>query len=1179
MKLKHIELYGFKSFADKTKLQFDKDISAVVGPNGSGKSNIADAIKWVLGEQSAKSLRGASMQDVIFSGSDNKKQMNMAQVSIVLDNSDKSLPIAFDEVNVTRRVFRTGDSEYLINKSPVRLKEIKELLLDTGIGKDGYSMIGQGRIDEILSGRNEDRREIFEEATGVSKNKYKKTESEKRLVKNEENLEKLNNELKVKQQEYNILKKQSENAKEGIKLTSRLEVLELNILQKAIDKSSADLKNDKSKLEYINKELEEENKKYEILNSKLSPINKQIEEKELEIENLNSKKQSNLNKINSISNEINILNEKIKFYKTDIDRFNNSIEMNNNKISNLYNNIKSKEKELERLIKKEKVFKIDLEDKKKLIAEKNSKYDENFEKSTNLNNKVKSLKEKLTNLQINKNTKERLDNSNIELKKGYLNEINILDEIISDKDNRLNEFNEGLINLEENLTSNTRRIADLIDDRDKNKEKLNVIEEKTASYKNELLRVESRKDILEKQYKSYDGFYKSVQNLLKIADRDENISSKIVGVLADLVEIDDEYKQALDLALSSSLQNIVINNEDDGKFLINFIKNKNIGRITFLPINKIKGNKNIISHPKAIDTLNNLVKNNPKIDGIIDHFLSKTILVKNIEDAVIVSKDVKSYRVITLDGEIINSWGSMVGGNTFKKESNSLINRKKEIDSINEDLIAITNNVNILEKNNIEYKTKLDNIIYELQDIDNKNSETISKINQIKSSIHEINMEKTFNLKRKKEFQELIEKIDNELMSEDFSDISSISDEILISEKEYHKLVTGNEELKEQILEIERTIIRKQSEFDVIVRDLSILKNDLENLKLDKQEIYINIDNEQKMLKMTVQNNTESEGKIKELENEKVKISDEFEESKVKHNRLFTEVKELRETIISDNKLISNLTDSINSNEKEKYKLELKIENSEQKVLELRTDYIETYSISDIELDEKLSNLNYVDASRKEVLDIKRRLSEIGYFNYESIEQFNTISDELEFMKKQYEDLIISRNDIISMIKSIEKDIIEKFSTSFNLINSRFNEIFTILFDGGEAQLKLDSDDILTAGIEISARPPGKKLKSLALLSGGERALTAVALLFAIFEINPAPFCVLDEIDAALDEANIKRYITYLKTLTNHTQFIIITHRKPTMEMSERLYGVTMEEQGISKVITLAIDGYGQNRE
>lgn len=1174
MKLKHIELYGFKSFADKTKLQFDKDISAVVGPNGSGKSNIADAIKWVLGEQSAKSLRGTSMQDVIFSGSDSKKQMNMAQVSIVLDNSDKSLPIAFDEVNVTRRVFRTGDSEYLINKSPVRLKEIRELLLDTGIGKDGYSMIGQGRIDEILSGRNEDRREIFEEATGVSKNKYKKTESEKKLVKNEENLEKLNNELKVKQQEYNILKKQSENAKEGIKLTSRLEILELNILQKAINKSSADLKNDKSKLEYINGELKEDREKFEVLNSKLKPINEEIEKKELKIEQLNRDKQSNLNKINSITNDINILNEKLKFYNSDIDRLKNSIEVNNKKIISLKDNIENKEKEIEKLIVKEKELKNSLLDLKKLNEEKNSEYEINFKNANELNQNIKQLKDNLTNLQINKNTKERIDNSNIELKKGYLNEISILEDLVTDKTKRLDDFNEELLKHEKELTDNASKITELIEQRETNKEKTTDLEQKIVLYRNELLRVESRRDILEKQYKSYDGFYKSVQNLLKIADKDENISKKIVGVLAELIEIDEKYKQALDLALGSSLQNIVINNEIDGKYLINFIKNKNIGRITFLPINKIHGSKNNINHPKAIDTLNNLVKNDPKLDGIIDHFLSRTILVENIEDAIVVSNDIKGYRVITLDGEIINSWGSMVGGNTFKKESNSLLNRKKELDNLNDDINAIEKNIGILEKKHQVFKQEFDDTIYKLQNIDNKNNEIISKTNQIKTSIHEIEIEKSFNLKRMKEFDDLIKKIDSELISEDFSDISSLSNELNNLEKDYDLLTKENEKLKENIIDTERVIIKNQSEYDVIVRDLSISETDLDNLKIEIETVSDSISNEEKILKLTEQNNVDSKNKIEELKVNKEKLSEEYDNNSKNYEKLFDEVKELKETSIKDNKTISSLTESINSNEKEKYKLELKIENSEQKVVELKSDYIETYSITETELEEKLSRLDYTEASKKEVLDIKKRLSEIGYFNYESIEQFNLISEELEFMKNQYEDLIVSRNDIIDMIKSIEKDIIEKFSSSFDMINSRFNEIFTILFNGGEAQLKLDSDDILTAGIEISARPPGKKLKNLALLSGGERALTAVALLFAIFEINPAPFCVLDEIDAALDEANIKRYITYLKTLTKHTQFIIITHRKPTMEMAERLYGVTMEEQGISKVITLAIDGY-----
>ncbi|MCT1989801.1 hypothetical protein M3C04_08215, partial [Helcococcus kunzii] len=790
------------------------------------------------------------------------------------------------------------------------------------------------------------------------------------------------------------------------------------------------------------------------------------------------------------------------------------------------------------------------------------------------NQKIKQLKDKLTNLQINKNTKERIDNSNIELKKGYLNEISILEDLVSDKTKRLDDFNEELLKHEKELADNASKITELIEQRETNKEKTTDLEQKIVLYRNELLRVESRRDILEKQYKSYDGFYKSVQNLLKIADKDENISKKIVGVLAELIEIDEKYKQALDLALGSSLQNIVINNEIDGKYLINFIKNKNIGRITFLPINKIHGSKNNINHPKAIDTLNNLVKNDPKLDGIIDHFLSRTILVENIEDAIVVSNDIKGYRVITLDGEIINSWGSMVGGNTFKKESNSLLNRKKELDNLNDDINAIEKNIGILEKKHQVFKQEFDDTIYKLQNIDNKNNEIISKTNQIKSSIHEIEIEKSFNLKRMKEFDDLIKKIDSELISEDFSDISSLSNELSNLEKDYDLLTKENEKLKENIIDTERVIIKNQSEYDVIVRDLSISETDLDNLKIEIEAVSDSISNEEKILKLTEQNNVDSKNKIEELKVNKEKLSEEYDNNSKNYEKLFDEVKELKETIIKDNKTISNLTDSINSNEKEKYKLELKIENSEQKVVELKSDYIETYSITETELEEKLSRLDYTEASKKEVLDIKKRLSEIGYFNYESIEQFNLIAEELEFMKNQYEDLIVSRNDIIDMIKSIEKDIIEKFSSSFDMINSRFNEIFTILFNGGEAQLKLDSDDILTAGIEISARPPGKKLKNLALLSGGERALTAVALLFAIFEINPAPFCVLDEIDAALDEANIKRYITYLKTLTKHTQFIIITHRKPTMEMAERLYGVTMEEQGISKVITLAIDGY-----
>lgn len=1177
MKLKYVELYGFKSFADKTKLEFNKDISAVVGPNGSGKSNIADAIKWVLGEQSAKSLRGSNMQDVIFSGSESKKQMNMAQVSIVLDNSDKSLPIAFNEVNVTRRVFRTGDSEYLINKSPVRLKEIKELLLDTGIGKDGYSMIGQGRIDEILSGKNEDRREIFEEATGVSKNKYKKNESEKKLIKNEENLNQLKNELKIKQQEYDILEVQSSNAKEGIKLTSRLEVLELSSLSKSIEKVSGDLVNDKSKLELINNDLISNSKRLSKLSSKIEPITSDIQNKEIELEKLKEESIKGQNSFVNTENEINLLNEKNKFYSSDIDRLNKSLDINTKKLENLRKLKDEKEKQKEVLIQdKAKISKI-LEDNKLKSQEIIKQIEDNNKKIKLLSEEILREKDSLSNLQVNKNTKERLDDSNIKLKDNYLIEIDKLNDLIIDKSNRIEKLYNDLTLIEEQLKENANKITEIIEYREKKLSIIKELEEKIVNLNNEYLREESKKDILERQYKSYDGFYKSVQNLLTISDKDKNISDKIVGVLADLIEIDDKYKVALDLALGSSLQNIVINNEVDGKYLINFIKQKNIGRITFLPINKINGAKNNIKHPKVIDTLNNLVRNDKNIEGIIDHFLSKTILVETIDDAVIVSNYIKGYRVITLDGEIINSWGSMVGGATFKKDSNSLLNRKKELDDINSSLLSTKNNILDNRKIYENNKKELDDIIYNLQAIDNKNNELISNKTQINSSINEINIEKTFNEKRLKEFSDLVENIDKELLSVDFSNINVLESNIEKHQKEYDSIFYENELIKSNQSEIEKSIVKNQSELDVIIRDQSIISNDIENYIIDIDEISKNIETEKSLLDLTNKNNKESYEKINQLEREKVSISENTKLNKELLDSLSNEINDLKSKINNDNLEISNLKDSISENEKEKYKLEIKIENSEQKVSDLRQDYIDTYSISEEELDEKLSRIEKVDVNRKEIIDIKKRLSEIGYFNFESIEQFNLIAEELDFMKKQYEDLIISRNDIINMIKEIEKDMKEKFSSSFEKINIRFNEIFKILFNGGESELRLDSEDLLTAGIEIIARPPGKKLKNLALLSGGERALTAVALLFAIFEINPSPFCVLDEIDAALDDANIKRYVNYLKSLTEQTQFIIITHRKPTMEMAEILYGVTMEEQGISKVITLALDRYKEN--
>lgn len=1173
MKLKYIELYGFKSFADRTKLLFNKDISAIVGPNGSGKSNIADAIRWVLGEQSAKSLRGSNMQDVIFSGTEDKKQMNMAQVSIVLDNSDKSLPIAFDEVNVTRRVFRTGESEYLINKSPVRLKDVKELFLDTGIGKDGYSIIGQGRIDEILNGRPEDRREIFDEAGGISKNKYKKTEAERRLVKNEENIEKLNSEIKIKQQENDLLEIQSNNAKEGIKLTSRLEILELNLLDKAIKKASEDLINDKSRLEYINSSIDEESNKLSNLQELISPVQIEISQMENQIEILRNTRIEQDKRLQKIESDINLLNEKSRFYNSDIERISNDIITKTNRKSQYSSDLVKKNYELSKLEESKKQLTIKQDELNTKLSELKKSLLENRSKYLAISEKLEIDKKNLSSLQVDKNTKDQLDITNEKLKNSYLDEIKLLEIKIKEIEEKNVEFENKSLETDEKISSNTSKIEELLNDREN---KLNTIKEfeiKEQKNKDNLLMIKSQRDILYRQYESYDGYYKSVQNLLQNANRDNNIKEKIVGVLADLISIDDKYKTALDVALGSALQNIVIENENDGKFLIEYIKRNRIGRITFLPISKINGYKANVNHPKMIDTLNNLVTFDKKIEKIIDYFLAKTILVENMDDAIRVSNETNGFRVITLEGEVINSWGSMVGGSTFKKEQNSLINRKKELDDLDSKISNFEIKLKESEKSIFKEREILNDIIYNLQKLDDDNKNLLNIKDNIRYQNNELKIEKNFNEKRLSEYKSLLENVEKELVAKDYSNIEDLIQNIEKDEAEYEKLSTILEDENKELNEYDKKLYSTNSEIDIFERDKNLLLNDIENLKSDIQDIDNGLENDNKSLEIIKIELNNGEEKISKLIKEKDTIESTLQ-SDEKLEKYKEELANKKANISKDFETIENLKNVLSDNEKEKFRLELKIDNAQQKVNDLRNDYIETYSISSEELDFKLERLERIDATRKEVLQIKNRLSEIGYFNFESIEKYNIVSEELQFMKNQYNDLIESRDDIINMISNIEKEMKETFKEAFQKIQIRFNEIFKVLFNGGEAEVKLDSSDILTAGIDIIARPPGKKLKSIALLSGGEKAMTAVALLFAIFEINPAPFCILDEIDAALDEANTKRYVNYLKSLTEKSQFIMITHRKASMEMADILYGVTMEERGISKVITLLLDDY-----
>lgn len=1174
MKLRSIELYGFKSFADKTKLVFEKDISAIVGPNGSGKSNISDAIRWVLGEQSAKTLRGNKMEDVIFSGTDDKKQMNLAQVTLNLDNSDKSLPLAFDEVSVTRRVYRTGESEYLINNSQVRLKDIKELFLDTGVGKDGYSIIGQGRIDDILNGKSEDRRYIFEEACGISKNKYKKAEAERKLIKNEENLNSLKSELKVKEQETALLEKQAQNAKEGMKLSGQLEKFELSLLNQGLEKIDVDLEKNKANLSYININLEEESKKLSYLSNLIAPLQEELEilEKEYNLK----KDRIILNEKESLDseNKLNLLKEQVKFYQLDIDRISGDIlsrsqkyNQNTEKISGFEDKIK--ELETSKVEIQEQISRLKEEniDKKKLIGEMETLLD-------NKQEELKKLNVRLSGLKVDQGTKIQLDISNNRLKETYLKEISRLEDLLLSLDKRKEDAKGELALTNEEILKTTAFIEGLVEDRNLLNINISSLEKELRELQNDFYKRESKRDVLDRLYRSYEGFNKPIQNLLRDAGKNDLISKRIVGVLADLIEIDSKYRTALDVTLSSSLQNIVVNDENDAKFLIDYLKKNSYGRVTFLPINKIKGKQYPVKNPKVIDSLNNLVKYDGRIGGIIDHFLSRTLLVENMDHAIEVSRELGNYRIVTLDGEIINSWGSMVGGNIYKKESSSIINRKKELDLLNAQLASDKKLIEAKKEDFESSKSSLEGILYKLNDLDGKNAKFLRNRADISSNLKEIDLERALNEKSLLEYRDLLEKTNERLAEKDYSHIGDLEKEQKDLERYIEDLSKDYQVYKDEISDLDKELYMLSSKLEVLIRDIGLNIDGIENLKFENANMMDSNKNDELNLNilkadinkanLNIQKNNDA---CNMLSDENIRLSKEIQELEYKK-------KLQKDKMASDSAKIDSLKESIGNFEKEKFKLDLSIESSQAKKNELYQTYMDNYSVEFEDLLDKLSKNDNIKVSKKEIAEIKARLSQIGYFNYESIEAYNIAFEELSFMKKQFEDLLSSKNDIIAMIKSIEKDMVDMFKSSFVKINERFSGIFSILFDGGEASLLLDGDDVLTAGIEIIAKPPGKKLKNLGLLSGGEKALAAVALLFAIFEINPAPFCILDEIDAALDEANISRYFTYLKSMINQTQFIMITHRKVTMEMADILYGVTMEEKGISKVITLALDKF-----
>ncbi len=1170
IRLESVELKGFKSFANRTKIKFDNQITAVVGPNGSGKSNIADAIKWVLGEQSVKSLRGKKMDDVIFQGADDKKPMNMAEVNLSFNNKDRALSSDYDLVKISRRIFRNGDNEYRLNGKRVRLKDIKELFLDTGIGKEGYSVIGQGRIDEILNSSNQERRNIFEEASGIATHKYRREESLKKLSKVDEDLEIIQREWDYKNKDKNKLEIEAKNFEKYTEIESLLNekaYLFYANKSKSLNEKNKDLI---EQIKILKNNQEEKTREFDKINESLLPIAENIRDLENKYKNLNQSILDNEKNIDKYTNKINLDRQKLLYNKKDLERNNNDFKSYDEKFKNYELSLKNQKDKLENT----KNVIRNLEEKNRKLSEKK---DESIALLSSIQKEIERLKKEGEDLNkliydydIDQKTRTILEKQRFENNKIINEKIQELNSDLSNISKDLNELEKEKENLSKDIeekNTNLEKIKEKILNEINKKDDLEkAINQNKLSCKEEISNYKIQKSLMERN----EGYFYSVSDFLKKTKNTE-IEKLYINTLANLITVKSGYEEIIENLIGQGLQNIVTWSKKDTREIINFVNKNKLGRITFLPLDSIKQNKKArVEEKEVIAMAYDLVSFDSKLENIINHFLSNTVVVKNIDDAVSLSNKIKGYRIISLNLDLINTWGSMVAGvNKARKSNINILNRNKKINEIKSRINKLRNERNDLLENYNSLNIELE---------ENQRLRQIKEDELVKANENLIDIRSIFD-KKNYQKQSLIQRIDelkeslNESKEEEnFKDIEKIKLKLSNVKKEDEILKEKSIENSKLINDLSNEIFKNKNTIEINTRDLNILENRISEDENSLLNLKQNIEFNQKMKKSLEESliNLEKEisacenkvfdtkERVKEDEKNKIKISMEIDEKKTSNHKLLS--------------LSKNIENELNEYSMKIVKFNYKLE-AISKDLKNLEDEIRPFISKSLE---DLKENNYENSSKQikkeELFNLQKKLTQVGFFDENSKEDFEKAYKEFEFLDKQKIDLEKSKKDIEKMIKKLEEDMKDEFIKNFNIIDEKFQRIFKELFMGGKAKLSLDSNDLLDAGIDISACPPGKSTKNISLLSGGEKSLTAVALLFAIFETNPAPFSLLDEIDAAMDESNIKRYIDYLKSLSDKTQFIMITHRQTTMQLAEKIHGVTIGDGGISKIYSIDFD-------
>ncbi|MGG0657905.1 chromosome segregation protein SMC [Rummeliibacillus pycnus] len=1180
MFLKRLEVIGFKSFADRIGIDFVPGVTAVVGPNGSGKSNVTDAIRWVLGEQSAKSLRGAKMEDIIFAGSDSRKPLNFAEVSLILDNEDERLPIPYNEVSVTRRVYRSGDSEYLLNKQQCRLKDITDLFLDSGLGKEAFSIISQGRVDEILNSRPDDRRTIFEEAAGVLKYKQRRKQAEHKLFETDDNLHRVLDILHELDKRIEPLHIQASAAEDYLKMSNELKDIDIAVLVHDI--------------ENLNRSIEQIVNEKQELYSKEQIHSSQIIEKESNI----SKLRKQLSDLDTLLDESQ---HQLVDVSAEVERFEGRKVLMAEKRMNATTQLTKLQQSLEKAIASRDSWRNVKGDKEEQLTER-------VQELQNLKKTVKQLEDNL-----NRSTSE-IEAEIDKWKDTYIDRLNeeaTVKNEIKNISKQLDEQAENSVKISSQSAEMMTELKELQNEQQLVAEKLHKVEQQVAlkleGYKNcqqdvqharkqyddqqamlfkgyqHLQQMKSRQETLAELEADFSGFYQGVKAVLVARENQQVLG--IHGAVAELIQVDGEYARAVETALGAAMQHVVTETDADARKAIAWLKQQRAGRATFLPKNVMKSRKipdnvlqTIASHPSFINTADELASFDPAFRTIAENLLGHVLVSKDLQGASQIAKACNyRYRVVTLEGDVVNTGGSLTGGSV--KQQASLFSRKAELEGLTAQLTEMQSSIEKAEKVVAEWKEQvteksvlLEQLRLQGEEIRAEEVELSARHRELEATTKRLSLRVTMFSDEQQDASGRKTSLETQLadfnrrkeeLTKELADINQTVDElnVLKQQSESERDVLQEQYalkrsdiavLNEQVSQLRQAVMDANSQFDQTNEEVSNISKEIDWLTNGGD--------------LSGQTEEEIVAKIIELQKKREELVLTVDQTKQQRTEVQQVVDETDIELKELQRVHQGLLDGLRNYEVKLNRLDVEHENL---LKQLEKDYELTFEEALMEPSLDMD----VEIARRKVKLLKQSIAELGSVNISAIEEYATVIERHTFLSNQRSDLIEAQETLHEAIREMDEEMTNRFSETFFEIREHFQKVFRELFGGGHADLELlDPDNMLETGIEIVAQPPGKKLQRLSLLSGGERALTAIALLFAILKTRPIPFCILDEVEAALDESNVARYSQYLKKFSAETQFIVITHRKGTMEGADVLYGITMQESGVSKLVSVKLE-------